>query len=123
MLCIYFNFAGGGAIGFGGLGSWERNGAIWWQGEGFDQPIFSGHMATVARQPSGHVQMAGGSGETAGANGRPSTSGKYWGNVKTCRGGIFQMLNFLLVSLPTNLFPQCFGGNAVLIHSSLNLTN
>lgn len=97
MLCIYFNFAGGGAIGFGGLGSGERNGAICWQGEGSDQPIFSGHMATVARQPSGHVQMAGGSGETAGAIGRPGTSGKYRGNIRTCRGGIFQMLKLVEV--------------------------
>lgn len=76
MLFLYFNFAGGRAIRFGGLGSGERNGAIWWQGEGSDQPIFSGHMATVSGQPSGHVQMAGGSGEAAGADGRPYTSGK-----------------------------------------------
>lgn len=77
MLCLYFNFAGGRTIRFGGLGSGERNGAIWGQGEGSDQPIFSGHMATVLGQPSRHVQMAGGSGEAAGADGRPNTSGKY----------------------------------------------
>lgn len=98
MLCLFSNFAGGRAIRFGGLGSGERNGAIWWQGEGSDQPIFSGYMATVPGQPSWHVQMAGGSGEAAGADGRPHTSGKYSTIVRTHSGWIFSS-----VSLSSNL--------------------
>lgn len=50
------------------------------------------------------------------------------GNVRTCRGGIFQMLKLVevefLVSLPAYKFiSSTIWGNAVLIHSSLNLTN